>query len=73
MNEKNDSLDDILKSFEIDNSETLGAEDRGAITIWIPKKYEERYKMIQEKSNKKFSKTLRKVVMTSIDKVDNAS
>lgn len=49
--------------------------DCEVIAFWVPKSYKAKYDMIQSKSNRRFGKYLKKLFMTSIDKIklDEAS
>lgn len=69
----NSSLDSILDDFEINQSGENQKDDSCPITLWIPVKYKERFAELQEKSNKRFGKKLKEVIMRSIDKVYFAS
>ena len=73
MNAQNTSLDALFEDLDLNRGNELSAEDRGAITLWIPKAYIEKYGEIQEKTKRRFGKKLQEMVMRSIDKLDAAS
>ena len=45
-------------------------EPRIPITVWVSRKYKDRYDLIQYKTRKSFSKVLRKVIIKAIESYD---
>lgn len=66
-----ESLDAVLKNFKYDNKEN----EKGykAITVWVPEEYKIKYGEIQRKSSRTFCKTLRDLILISIDKTISKS
>lgn len=73
MQKKDPSLDDLFNSLELEQASVLSADERAAITLWLPERYKDRYAKLQEKTKRMFGKKLQEMVMRSIDKLDRAS
>jgi hypothetical protein len=62
------SLDEIFESFSLESPSPRNVDDGTALTIWIPREYKLKFDMCQARSQKKFGKLLKKLVMTTIDR-----
>ena len=69
---KKDSLDSIFKSHAevfTQNTSTFGRGE--SITIWMPEGYKQKYDHLQETTRRKFSKLVREVIKSAIDKAES--
>jgi len=48
---------------------SLGAVEKSTLTLWLDKKYKEKFDILQSETNKEFGKRLQKLIMQAIDKV----
>jgi hypothetical protein len=64
-----DTLDDILKGFDLNDNHVVSTEDKVPLTIWVPKSYKQKYADLQLKSHRKFGKKIQEIFMTAVDKV----
>lgn len=69
---KKDSLDSIFKSHAEVFSQNPSTFGRGqSITIWMPDGYKQKYDQLQESTRRGFSKLVREVIKTAIDKAES--
>lgn len=69
---KKDSLDSIFKSHSEVFNQNPSTFGRGeSITIWMPEGYKQKYDQLQETTRRKFSKLVREVIKTAIDKAES--
>lgn len=59
-------IKDTVDSF---NSHSTDKEERGAITIWVPSSYKQKFDDLQNSSDKNFGKCIREMIIKTIDKV----
>ena len=57
------SLDQILNENDSDGSVTHGC----TLTVWIPVEHKAAYDRLQKETRRRFSKKLRKIVLTAIE------
>lgn len=74
MDKKTIDIDGLIKDFGFDQpiieSFNHVPESTEALTIWIPSAYKAKFDLIQMHSRKKFSRVLRQLIKTAIDKVE---
>ena len=62
------SLDDILKGFELSAAEdSASLRERRPVTIWLPVDAKARYDALQRKSDRRFSKKARELLLAAIE------
>jgi hypothetical protein len=59
-----------MENFSINANETQ-AENLKPITLWIPENYKLKYDELQQKSNRRFCKKLRELMLAAIDKTES--
>jgi len=63
-------LDNIIANFDPTSaSEKERVHDGKPLTVWVPLEYKEKFDLIQAKCGRKFSKTLREIIKSAIDRV----
>lgn len=62
------SLDEILKEFNLDGGVGGGREDQRGLTLWLDEGQKAKYDMIQLKSKKRFIRVLQSLVTTAIER-----
>lgn len=67
-----DSLDEVFKKFGPITTDNSITEAGGAITIWLPTDYKSKYDMLQDKTKRKFSKLVREVLKSTIDRAEGS-
>lgn len=58
-----------MENFNLDETNADDRIETAMISLWIPLSYKEKFDKIQKKSQRKFSKYLKQVVIESIDNV----
>lgn len=61
------SLKEIFGSFDPNATERVDRQECKPLTVWVPIAYKDRYDRIQKSSKNGLSKTLKRIVMASID------
>jgi hypothetical protein len=69
MKTENQSIDEMINTFDISTTEPIGPVDWATFSLCIPKAYKAKFDSLQNASGKKFGKLLKKVLMTTIDKM----
>lgn len=52
-----------------DDGHSLTAENRKAVTIWLPIDYQKKFEQVQSQTKKRFGKKLREFIMQALDQV----
>lgn len=70
---KKDSLDLIFKNHvDVFNQQTITFGRGECITVWMPEGYKKRYDHLQEVTRRKFSKLVREVIKSAIDRAEKS-
>lgn len=64
------SLDSILANLISTNVAPVHRENEKPLTTWVPKDYKDKYARVQDATGRKFSKTLKEIIITAIEKAD---
>lgn len=64
------TLDQIMEEY---SPSTRKREDETTLSIWVPVSLKDRYKQIQQKSGRTFSKVLGELVAAAIEKAESKS
>jgi hypothetical protein len=63
------SLDAIMESFDpTENQSTLRVKSGGCVSIWLPDPYKAYWDKLQSKTDRRFGKKARELLMASIQK-----
>lgn len=65
--QQKDFLSSFFEGLSEGEVETLGANDRGCITMWYPLSTKQKFMRLQEKTKRKLGKRIQKFVKTAID------
>jgi hypothetical protein len=61
------SIDSLLENLISTNSSPVHRENEKPVTTWLPEDSKEKYDRIQDATSRKFSKTLKEIIIRSID------
>lgn len=70
MNNKNIELDNLLHDVESLVEKAEQKQPYGAVTLWLPMDYKDKYSHLQEITDRKFAGKARELFMNFLDKVD---
>ena len=65
-----DSLDQIFEAFDKDIFTPSESSQRQAITIWVPEQYKAKFDSLQDRTNRRFGKLVKAMLMKSIDRIE---
>lgn len=69
LDDRSKSLDSIFKDFQLDEDSDLVSKNMKCIAIWLPESYKKSFDELQDKTNRKFGRKIKELIIRSIQKV----
>lgn len=63
------SLEELFS--DLGAGDKISMKNRKPVTVWLPEEYKNKYGKIQEKSNSRFGKKIRELIIMAIDEVES--